>query len=396
MRIRSAAVAAAVIAASFAAATSAAVRHVPGDYPTIQAAIDAAQPGDRVMVADGVYTGDGNRDISFLGKAITVRSANGAATTIIDAQGSLEDPHRGFVFADGETETSILDGFTVRNGHTLSGAVADQFNGGAVLCTNGSWPTIRNCVFENNWCGCWGGAIHGGWFSEGPIQIINCTMKGNYSNDDGGAVFTIGASLSLINCLIVGNEAATEGGGVCSFGAESMDIRNSTIVGNTSINGGGIYGFSNFATISNSIIRGNFGVTEIVGTDDITYSNVNGVSGLGNIDADPRFIDPDAGDYRLRFDSPCVDAGDPMTVSEAGETDLNGDLRILNGVIDMGADETRRLGDVDGDDTVNTADLLDLLAMWGVCGAGCAADFDHTGNVGTGDLLILLANWGQL
>jgi hypothetical protein len=56
--------------------------HVPGDHATIQAAIDAAVNGDTVLVSDGTYT----ENINFKGKAITVKSVNGASVTIIDGK----------------------------------------------------------------------------------------------------------------------------------------------------------------------------------------------------------------------------------------------------------------------------------------------------------------------
>jgi len=66
--------------------------HVPFDQPTIQAGIIAASDDDTVLVADGIYTGEGNRDIDFLGKLITVQSEHGAESCIIDCEGS-EDIH---------------------------------------------------------------------------------------------------------------------------------------------------------------------------------------------------------------------------------------------------------------------------------------------------------------
>ncbi|MHC4647975.1 MAG: BACON domain-containing protein, partial [Planctomycetota bacterium] len=79
------------------------IRSVPtAEYPTVQAAIDGATNGDVVIVADGVYTGAGNRDIDFGGKAITVRSENGPANCIVDCQGTAPEPHRGFYFHSGE------------------------------------------------------------------------------------------------------------------------------------------------------------------------------------------------------------------------------------------------------------------------------------------------------
>jgi hypothetical protein len=89
----------------------AAVINVPTDYPTIQQGIDAAQNGDTVIVADGVYTGIGNKDLDFRGKSITVKSANGPASTIIDCGGL----GRGVYFHSGETTESVLSGFTIKN-----------------------------------------------------------------------------------------------------------------------------------------------------------------------------------------------------------------------------------------------------------------------------------------
>jgi hypothetical protein len=88
-----------------------------GDFPTIQTAIHVAFPGDIIELADGTFTGDGNRDIDFLGKPITVRSQSGDRDAcIIDCQGSFEEYHRGFLFIAGEGPESILEGITIRNG----------------------------------------------------------------------------------------------------------------------------------------------------------------------------------------------------------------------------------------------------------------------------------------
>ena len=71
MRISFMSLTLALIASSATAATYTVEPDGTGDFPTIQAAIDAAQDGDVVELGDGVYRGAGNRDITLLGKAIS-------------------------------------------------------------------------------------------------------------------------------------------------------------------------------------------------------------------------------------------------------------------------------------------------------------------------------------
>ncbi|MCD6395809.1 MAG: hypothetical protein J7M40_20180, partial [Planctomycetes bacterium] len=123
----------AAIIALAASTTPAAELHVgPGEtYTTIQSAIDTAEPNDIVIVADGTYTGDGNRDLDFNGKAITVRSQNGPENCIVDCQGTSNEPHRGFHFHSGEDVNSRIEGLTITGGYSAD-------NGGAFLCVGGS------------------------------------------------------------------------------------------------------------------------------------------------------------------------------------------------------------------------------------------------------------------
>ena len=137
--------------------------HVPVDQPTIQAGIDAAIYGDTVLVADGTYTGDGNRDIDFLGKAIVVMSEKGPNNCIIDCGGIIAEPHRGFYFHSGEDTTSVLQGFTIKNGYQLN------VSGGGIYCNTAS-PTIKENIITQNECS--GYAAGGGLYCENASPAI--------------------------------------------------------------------------------------------------------------------------------------------------------------------------------------------------------------------------------
>ena len=167
-------------------------------FDAIQEAVDEAMPGDTVMVLDGTYTGNGNYNISFLGKPLTVRSQNGPTNCIMDGQGEGKYV---FHFVE-DSDNSVVDGFTIMNFSDNQGI--------AILCEYTS-TTIKNCIIRNNWIGIIimgystptiSGCIvrdtlgHGIYCAyESVPTIINCTIRnsrpgvGFWTELDGTAVF---------------------------------------------------------------------------------------------------------------------------------------------------------------------------------------------------------------
>lgn len=203
------------------ASTSALTWYVPIPCPTIQAGIDSASTGDTVLVTDGTYTGDGNRDIDFDGKAILVTSENGPLLTIIDCEGDTLNPHRGFYFHNGEDTTSVVRGFTIQNG--------GAYDGGGIHC-DGSSPTIEDNIITGNTVSWEGGGIYCG--SCSPL-IKNNTITGNYGLYGGGIYCEHPSSPTIKGNTITGNTFGKYGGGIYSFESSPIIIYN-TITGNTS------------------------------------------------------------------------------------------------------------------------------------------------------------------
>ena len=111
---------------------------VPSQYPDIQTGIINAVDGDTVLVADGIYTGEGNKDLDFGRRAIVVISENGPVNCIIDC----ESNGRGFFFHSGENSNSVVAGFTILNGWTDCNSIPAA---GAGICCDNSSPVIRGC-----------------------------------------------------------------------------------------------------------------------------------------------------------------------------------------------------------------------------------------------------------
>ncbi|MBD3336097.1 MAG: hypothetical protein GF355_11340 [Candidatus Eisenbacteria bacterium] len=171
-----------------------------GDFPTIQAAISAAVDGDVIELGDGVFTGGGNRDLDYMGKAITIRSESGIpATCVIDCEGSEADPHRGFFFHSAEGLDSELAAVTVRNGYAPAEPTGFS-DGGGVFCYSGSSPTIRECILENNYAGS-GGAIS--FYDYSTARLLNCTIRWNAAGGGAGIVCDDLSSPTISGCTII-------------------------------------------------------------------------------------------------------------------------------------------------------------------------------------------------
>lgn len=308
--------------------------YVPDHFPSIQGAI--SNPGvnknDTVIVRSGVYY----ENINFYGKEVIVRSEKGAAFTIID--GNYMGPV--VVFNSNLSAHPVLDGFTLRNGS------ADY--GGGIYCKHQVYPHIRNCIISGN------SAVHngGGVYCEDETApyLNNCILTGNFAKRGGGIYCFSFVSPVLTNCIISDNTADLDGGGVYSNFYGNVELKGCTLYGNSAkYYGGGIYAKTvSWVYVINSILwkdKAGGSYNEIKydqSTVDVTYSNVyGGWYGKGNINADPQFADAANNDFHLLFPSPCRNVGDNSVIGLSAK-DFEGDPRIENGTVDMGADEFHR------------------------------------------------------
>lgn len=217
----------------------------------IQEAIDTAVDGDQILVTNGVYqTGIGIAYHYFSGvmsnrvavtKAVTVKSVNGPAVTIIkgyQVPGTTNDASA--VRCVYLTNNATLIGFTLTNGATrpYAGSSAAQ-TGGGVYCASVS-ATVSNCVLVGNAAGYEGGGAGGG-------TLNNCVIEGNSARFGGGA-----AEAVLNNCVLTNNQATTSGGG-----ASFCFATNCTLVNNLAGSGGGDRG----STLVNCLLANNQAIT---------------------------------------------------------------------------------------------------------------------------------------
>lgn len=255
--------------------TPVSIKRVPADYATIQDAINAANYGDMVLVADGTYFGTGNKELTFSGKRITVKSEHGAEQTIIDC----EQSGSAFYFHNQEDHNSVLQGFTIQRGCSTShegggircenssplikdciikscSITASGWDGGGLSCYNAS-PTVSGCYFYMN-DAAWG---RGGGISceYSSAVILDCTFRYN-TGTGGGAIYAYFNSPVIMNCTFIENTASY--GGAVFTDYSQADLINCVFIENSATGnyGGGVYIHYSPARVANCLLTGNSAV----------------------------------------------------------------------------------------------------------------------------------------
>ncbi|MBN1845384.1 MAG: hypothetical protein JW810_06840 [Sedimentisphaerales bacterium] len=363
-------------------------------FVRLQDALDAASYGARIRVAQGTYRpdrdadhpgGSGDRNAAFplvSGAALYGGYPAGGGTdqqrdpllyeTILsgdlngdDGPGLAQTDENAYhVLVAGETDPATrVDGLTIAGGNADGPAPSNAHYGGGLYCASYelSRATLVGCRFRDNQA-VYGGGIHGGMLRlenciflgnaadsagggwdrpRGWAYLINCLFSGNETGGSGGAIFCPNVLIVLINCTVSGNVAEGEdyyrGGGICGDDDTYMNLTNCIFWGNRDADG----------MIESSQIWQDY-----IAQTQVDYCCVQGwtgiLGGLGNHGDNPRFIDADGADdvasteddnLRLGPDSACRDAGDNGAVPTEITTDLEGNDRIRNGIVDMGAYE---------------------------------------------------------
>jgi hypothetical protein len=317
---------------------------------TIQAALDAAAPGGKVWLVDGLY----REQINVLGRELYggfaghERDASerdpGRHPAVLDGTPNETLPALSVVhLGDEGTNRGRLDGLVIQNGR----AMWPNDLGGGVCVAAGAAPTIANCWFRQNQAD-YGGAI--GCLAGAAPVIMQNRIEHNYAGAGGGIYAGVDSTPALIaNNLLLGNTSDSGGAAVhCEAGVTGLI--NNTIVGNCSFaeaDGALFYLLGTGVTANNLVAFNSAGLEDVtLGTvlrNNCVYGNTNGdyvnmSAGPADLIADPLLENPALGDGHVRPDSPCVDAGDAAAAAGLA-ADLEGRPRAARLGVDIGACE---------------------------------------------------------
>jgi hypothetical protein len=348
------------------------------------AGVKAVHPDERDVAAhESVLSGDllGNDDPSLGPKGLADHP-------------SRSDNSLHVMMILGTDSTAVLDGFTITGGNAFVRERAGLSSYGGGLYLESASPIIRHCLITGNAAADYGGGIYAR--GQGVSTLVDCVIADNWSGGLGGGLFVNwDGEVRLDRCFISGNVASLYGGGLSCYANGSLRLSNSIISGNMTVTprygaGGGLYCSRSTAALSYCTFTGNAAalgadltcssvdpspesavsmvncilwdpgsiVNQDGSTIQIAYSDVyGGWPGTGNLDVEPGLRaghwDPgpnpnspaddtwSEGDYRLGWESPCVDAGDPCAVADPVQMDFDGLPRFSGLRVDMGAYELK-------------------------------------------------------
>jgi PKD repeat protein len=317
-------------------------------FATVSNGVAHATNGQTVLVGTGTYSISEQISITT---NLTLLSVGGATQTIV-----MRNPAYTNRILYINKAGAVVDGFSLTNGYWDAGA-------GVYLAAG----TLRNCIVENNRsydrgsrdfgagiyqagglvsnCIFRGNRATGGYAKGGGGTITGgtmqqCVISNNWANENGGALCLAGSAARVMNCLIWKNGGAGFGNNNVFFYSSGGQLLNCTVCANTG-RGVQIENTGTGGVISNTIVYFNsLEDIQAAYTDRYSYccaSNLTG--GVGNMTNNPLFVDRTTGNLRLAAGSPCINTG-ISSIWMPTDTDLDGNLRIQHGAVDMGAYES--------------------------------------------------------